>query len=214
MTLDLILIGLTIALEPLPLTAYLLVLSSKGGIRKGWGFLIGWVGTLVGIVVLTLALTGGKPPRPGTVPSTTALVVQIALGLGLLFVAWRQQARRGRPKRPPSWLAKVDHMSVPAAIALGFLVQPWPLVAAGAASVMQADLSETSSVIALILFCLLATGSYLVMQVYVSVAPATAGVRLRGLNDWIGSHTDQIIIGVSAFIGAWLIARGAYQLLS
>jgi hypothetical protein len=142
------------------------------------------------------------------VPSTTALVVQIALGLGLLFVAWRQQARRGRPKRPPSWLAKVDHMSVPAAIALGFLVQPWPLVAAGAASVMQADLSETSSVIALILFCLLATGSY------VSVAPATAGVRLRGLNDWIGSHTDQIIIGVSAFIGAWLIARGAYQLLS
>ncbi len=130
MTLDLILIGLTIALEPLPLTAYLLVLSSNGGTRKGWGFLIGWVGTLVGIVVLTLALTGGKPPRPGTVPSTTALVVQIALGLGLLFVAWRQQARRGRPKRPPSWLAKVDQMSVrQAAIALGFLVQPWPLVA-------------------------------------------------------------------------------------
>ncbi len=79
---------------------------------------------------------------------------------------------------------------------------------------MQADLSETSSVIALILFCLLATGSYLVMQVYVSVAPATAGVRLRGLNDWIGSHTDQIIIAVSVFIGAWLIARATYQLLS
>src|SRR4051794_29874069 len=108
MTVDLVLIGLTIALEPLPLSAYLLVLSSAGGTRKGLGFLLGWTGTLIAVVVLTLVLTGGKPLRPGTVPSTAALVVKILLGLGLLGLAWRQHARRGQPKSPPSWMAKVD----------------------------------------------------------------------------------------------------------
>lgn len=212
MTLDLILIALTIALEPLPLTAYLLVLSSTGGTRKGLGFLIGWTGTLVIIVVLTLALTGGKPPKPGTVPSTAALVVEIILGLVLLWLAWRQHARRGRPKRQPSWMAKIDQMSVLACVVLGFLVQPWPLVAAGAASVVQADLSRTSSVISLILFCVIATISYFVMQLYVVVSPASARIRLGGFNDWIISHTDHIIIVASATIGVWLVAHSAYQL--
>jgi hypothetical protein len=214
MTLDLILIGLTIALEPLPLTGYLLVLSSAGGTRKGWGFLIGWIGTLVVVIVVTLAFTGGKPPQPGTVPSTAALAVKIVVGLLLLWIAWRQQARRGRPKKPPSWMAKIDRMNVLAAVGLGFILQPWPLIAAGAATIVQADLSQTSSVITLIIFGLLASGSYLIMQVYVSLAPATAGVRLRGFNTWITTHTDHIIIVASAFLGAWLIAHSAYELIS
>ena len=212
MTLDLILIGLTIACEPLPLTGYLLVLSSEGGTRKGLGFVIGWVVTLVGVVVLTLALTGGKPVQSGSVPSTAALIVKVLLGALLLALAWRQRARRGRPKTPPSWMSKVNHLSMPAAIVLGFALQPWPLVAAGAASIVQADLSQTSSVVALIVFCLLSTGSYLVMQTYVWLAPAAAGVRLRGFNTWITTHTDDIIIVASAAIGVWLIAHSAYQL--
>ena len=212
MTLDLVLIGLTIACEPLPLTGYLLLLSSAGGTRKGLGFVIGWVVTLIGMVVITLALTGGKPVQQGTIPSTSALVVKILLGILLLWLAWRQRQHRGRPKSPPAWMARIDHTSVPAAIALGFLLQPWPLVAAGAASVMEADLSQTASVVALIVFCLLSTGSYLVMQIYATVAPGPAGIRLRALNRWIATHTDDIIIAASALIGLWLIARSVYEL--
>ncbi len=214
MTLDLILIGLTIACEPLPLTAYLLVVSSADGRRKGLGFVIGWVVTLIAMVVLTLVLTGGQPVAPGTIPSTAALIVKILLGIVLLLLARRQQSHRGRPKSPPSWMAKIDQMSVPAAAALGFLVQPWPLVAAGAASVMAADLSQTASVIALVVFCLLSTGSYLVMQVYITVAPDAAGVRLHAFNHWITTHTDDIIIVASASIGVWLIGSSVYQLAS
>ena len=33
--LNLVLIGLAITLEPIPLTAFILVLASKGGVRKG-----------------------------------------------------------------------------------------------------------------------------------------------------------------------------------
>jgi hypothetical protein len=40
--LDLVLIGLAITLEPLPLTAFLLVLASERGVRKGAAFIFGW----------------------------------------------------------------------------------------------------------------------------------------------------------------------------
>jgi len=41
--LDLLLIGLVITLEPIPLTAFLLILLSKGGTRKGAAFIFdGW----------------------------------------------------------------------------------------------------------------------------------------------------------------------------
>src|ERR1035441_8940904 len=39
--LSLVLIGLAITLEPIPLTAFILVLASKGGVRKGAAFIFG-----------------------------------------------------------------------------------------------------------------------------------------------------------------------------
>ena len=37
LVLNLLLIGLAISLEPIPLTAFILVLASKNGVRKGAG---------------------------------------------------------------------------------------------------------------------------------------------------------------------------------
>ena len=37
--LNLVLIGLVISLEPIPLTAFILVLASNGGVRKGAAFI-------------------------------------------------------------------------------------------------------------------------------------------------------------------------------
>ena len=41
MVLDLLLIGLAITLDPLPLTAFVVVLPSKHGVRKGAAYLFG-----------------------------------------------------------------------------------------------------------------------------------------------------------------------------
>ena len=43
MIIDLIIIGLAITLEPIPLTAFILVLASRGGVRKGAAFIFGWL---------------------------------------------------------------------------------------------------------------------------------------------------------------------------
>lgn len=60
--LDLVLIGLAVALDPLPLTAFLIVLPSKRGARKGAAFVFGWLVSLAIVVTVTVLATGDNPP--------------------------------------------------------------------------------------------------------------------------------------------------------
>jgi threonine/homoserine/homoserine lactone efflux protein len=69
MTFDLLLIGLAITLDPLPVSAQILLLGGERGIRNGIGFVLGWMLTLAGVVVLTLLVTGGKPLSRSSAPS-------------------------------------------------------------------------------------------------------------------------------------------------
>lgn len=66
MVLELVLIGLAIALDPLPLTAFLVVLASKRGMRKGASFVFGWLISLAIVVTVTVLATGNNPPQPNT----------------------------------------------------------------------------------------------------------------------------------------------------
>jgi len=114
LTLDLVLIGLVITLEPIPLTAFILILASKGGVRKGAAFIFGWLLSLAAVIAITVLITGDKPPAPDTAPSLAALAAKIAIGGGLVMIAVRQRRRMGRPKppkKPPKWQTGIDNMS-------------------------------------------------------------------------------------------------------
>jgi threonine/homoserine/homoserine lactone efflux protein len=100
MSLDLVLIGLAIALEPVPLTAFLVVLASERGSRKGAAFIFGWLLSLAVVIALTVLATVDQPPAPRTSPSTAVLAVKIAIGAALPLVALRQRRRMGWPKKP------------------------------------------------------------------------------------------------------------------
>jgi hypothetical protein len=215
MTVDLILIGAAIALEPIPLTGYILLRGTEGGNRKGYGFILGWLLTLALIIVLMMAITGGKPLKKESTPSTATLIIKIILGCGLLAAAWRQRARRGRSTRAmPAWMAKLDRVNFAGAIGASFLLQPWLLVAAGAATATDADLSEPVTVAVLAGYCVLATSTYLAMQAYGVLAPEAAGSRLDGFRQFLADHRDQLVIVLCVVIGLWLIGKSAYTLAS
>jgi Sap, sulfolipid-1-addressing protein len=147
-TLDLVLIGVAIALDPLPLSAFLILLPSKRGVRKGAAFIFGWLVSLAIVVAVTVLATGNNPPKQNTAPSLAALAVKIAIGVGLIAIAVRQRRRMGqpkKPKKPPKWQASVDNMSPWFAIGLAPLVQPWGLIAAGVATIVDAKLSSFAS---------------------------------------------------------------------
>ena len=216
MILDLFLIGLVVTLEPIPLTAMILLLASEKGIFKGLGFTLGWLLTLVVIVAVTVLVTGGKPLIPQSTPSTAALAVKLAAGVVLVMVAIRRRARPARtePKKQPNWMSSIDRINPLTAAGLGFLLQPWVLVAAGVATITQAKLSSDLQYFAVFAFCIWCTASYLVMETYAALRPAKVKATLDGVLEWINSHTDQTIVFLSLGLGLYLVAKSLSELLN
>ena len=214
MVLDLVIIGLAIALEPLTLVAFILILAAKRGIWKGLAFIFGFMASVVAVIAAVLLTTGGDPPRQHTAPSTAALVVKALLGVLLIWIGLRQRRRRGRPRKPPTWMARLDHMSPAAAVGFGAFMVPWSLVAIGAATVVQAKLSTLGDWLALIVFCLLAMSAFLVMEVYAAFWPESAQVRLGRVRAWIDAHTDQAIIVGALVLGCFFVADSIFLLVS
>jgi len=212
--LDLLLIGLGITLEPFPVTAFILILSAEKGTRKGLAFILGWLACLVAVIAAVVLVTGGNPPRPSTAPSTAAIAVKLALGVVLILFAVRQWRRMGRPRKPPTWMARLDRLSLWASAGLAAFLQPWALVAAGAATVTQAKLSSAADYLVLLLFVLLATASFLYLELYAAFAPAAAGARLEQLRTWLDTHRDQVIIVLSLLLGFWLAGKSIYLLVT
>jgi len=209
-------LGLAIALDPLPLTSFVVVLPSKRGVRKGAAFLFGWLVSLAIVVTVTVLATGNNPPKPNTVPSLASLAVKIAIGTVLVVIGIRQRRRmRGpkKPKKPPKWQEHVDDMSPWFALGLAPALQPWTLIAAGAATVVEAKLSSWESLLALIGFCVLGSASYIAMEIYAAFKPDQCQAFLTRFRTWMETHTDRAIVIGCLLLGFWLIASGIYYVI-
>ncbi|MEU3921221.1 GAP family protein [Streptomyces sp. NPDC002659] len=222
MVLDLLLIALAITLDPLPIMAFVLVVSSTRGVWKGLVFILAWLACLVAVMALVLTLTGGEPPSPRSAPSTAGIAVKLAIGVGLVLYGERRRRRlrsaRGsdsyRSTSSASVTSRMDRSSIWAAAGLAVFLQPWGMVAAGAATVLEADLSHSSSFLALFGFAILATASLLAAELYVVFAPEAAQARLMKLRAWMQGHQEQAIVAICLLLGLWLTGNSIYQLTS
>lgn len=217
MVLDLMLIGLAITLEPIPLTAFILILASRNGTRKGAAFIFGWLVSLAVVVAVTLLATSNHPPQSNTAPSLAALAVKIVIGIALVLFAlrqWRKRGQRTKPRKTPKWQSGIDNMSPWYAMGLAPLTQPWGLVGAGVATVTEAKLASWQDWVAIVGFCLLATAAYIVIELYVGFRPEKGQMLLTRLRVWLDTHTDQVIIIVSLLIGLWLVGKSVYLLVT
>ncbi|MFD7966365.1 GAP family protein [Streptomyces zaomyceticus] len=214
MVLDLIVIGTAISLGPLHNSAFILLLSSRRGTRQGLAFLLSWLANLVAVIACVALLTGGQPPARHTVPSTAAVVAKLVIGLALVLYGAHRRRRPPRPHGPPKWAARIDDASPVAAAGLAWLLQPWGLVGAGAATAVDADLSTAGAWLALTGYCLLATLSLIVMEMYAVWAPEAANARLNALRSWLARHQEQLIVTLALLVGLWLTGRSIYELVT
>ncbi|MFD3874757.1 GAP family protein [Streptomyces sp. NPDC058623] len=224
MVLDLLLIGLVVTLFPLPIMAFVLVVSAPRGVRRGWAFILAWLACLVTVIAIVLFLTGGEPPPPRSPPSIAALVATLIIGVSLIVYSEHRRRRRRTATTPgscdmeksdasgTSLSSRMDDATGWSAAALAVLLQPWGMVGAAAATVVQADLSHATSYLALAAFCLLATSSLLAMELHMVFAPEKAQLALTNLRAWLERHKDPAIVVTCLVLGLWLVGRSLYQL--
>jgi hypothetical protein len=214
--LDLFLIGLVVTLEPVPLTAMILLLATEGGLMKGLGYVLGWLLTLVLIVAVVVLVTGGNPLIPSSNPSTGVLALKLGIGVVLVAIAYRRWGSWGasEPKGQPRWMRGIDRVNPLSAAGLAFLLQPWVLVTAGVADITTAKLSSAWQYVAVFAFCVLCSASYLVMETYAALRPAQVKSTLNALLKWITTHRDQVIVFLSLGLGLYLMAKSIYGLVS
>ncbi|MGW2620717.1 GAP family protein [Streptomyces sp. NPDC001500] len=214
MVFELVVIGTAITLGPLHNSAFILLLSSRRGVRKGLMFLLSWLANLLAVIAVVVLLTGGQPPARHSAPSTAAVAAKLAIGLALVAYGAHRRRRPPRPHGPPRWVARVDNASLVTAAGLAWLLQPWGLVGAGAATAVEANLSTADDWLALTGYCILATLSLIVMEMYAVWAPETANSRLNALRNWLGDHQEQLIVTLSLLTGLWLTAVGIFGLVT
>ncbi|MFD3336656.1 GAP family protein [Streptomyces sp. NPDC058700] len=223
---DLLLIGLVVTLFPLPVMAFALVLASPRGARKGLAFILAWLACLVAVTAAVLLLTDGQPPPPRSPPSVAALVATLLIGAGLVVHgerrrrrnrrATRAPARAGAPTAPasgssaPSAESPGEGVTVRSAVLLAVLLQPWGMVGAAAATIVQADLSRGTSFAALAFFCLLATSTLLAMELYVVLSPERARRTLLGLRERLLRHKEPAVVLLCLLLGLWLVGRSLW----
>jgi hypothetical protein len=214
MVLDLMVIGTAITLGPLHNSAFILLLSSRRGVRQGLAFLLSWLANLITVIALVVLLTGGHPPARHSAPSTAAIAAKLAVGLALVVFGTYRLRRPPRPHGPPRWAARIDNASPVTAAGLAWLLQPWGLVGAGAATALGAKLATLTDWLVLTGYCLLATLSLIIMEMYAVRAPAVANTRLNALRSWLEQHQEQLVVTLSSLVGLWLTARSIYELVA
>ena len=93
------------------------------------------------------------------------------------------------------------------ALGLAPVVQPWALIAGGAATVTAARLSGPGSYLVLALFCRLASASYLGIEGYAAFQSRHEPAFLARFRTWIKTRTDQLIIWRGLILGFWLMGK-------
>lgn len=213
MIVDLLVIGTVITVAPVHNTVFILLLSADKGIRKGLAFILAWLACLVLVIAGVVLVTGGEPPAPRSAPSTAALAAKLAIGAAMVIYGERKRRRGPQPRKAPTWMARLEYVSGWTAAGLGVLMQPWAVVAAGAGTVVQANMSSAASYLALMGYCLLTTSTLLAMELYATFKPAAAATRLGAIRAWIDGHQDQAIVILSLTLGVWLVSRSIYELV-
>lgn len=218
---DILPLAIGVALSPIPIIAVILMLFSKQARSTSLGFLIGW---FLGIAVVTTAIVFLADPAQkatGGEDSPLSAIVRIALGLLLLFLAYRNWQKRPAPEEEvdmPKWMSSIDTMTGGKALILGALlsgVNPKNLamtLGAGVAIAAQ-ELAAAQTTVALIVFIVLACISVAAPVIVYLVMGVKAQPMLNSWKAWLTHNNSTVMMLLCLVFGIVMISKGLGTLI-
>jgi threonine/homoserine/homoserine lactone efflux protein len=208
--------ALGIVLSPLAVVAVILLLLTPRARVNGLAFLAGWVAGLAVVAGLTLLVTDEPGAAAQGQQALWTLVLRLAIGAGLLFLAYRsfrKRPRAGEEARLPGWMNAVGSFtplrsfSVAAAFAA---VKPKNLLLTVAAviDVALADLSQAQAVAVVIGFVTLASIGVGAPVTYALAGGERARARLTRWSGWLQAHNAVMVAAVLAVLGVKVLLEG------
>lgn len=212
---DLLPAAIAVALSPIPIVAVVVVLGTPRARSNGLAFAVGWVVGLSVVSVVVVGLLGGSDDADSG-QAVASGTMQLALGLLLLVLAvrkWRTRPRGDEEPEMPGWLASMDQMHAGRALVLGLLlsgVNPknLALTASASASIAQAGLDTTDTVVAIVVFVVL--GSITVAGAVIAslLAPRRTAAPLASIKTFMAANNAAIMMVILLLFGAKLVGEG------
>jgi threonine/homoserine/homoserine lactone efflux protein len=213
---DILALALGVAISPIPIIAVILILFSSRARANGPAFLLGWIVglSLVCLVVSLVAssLDVGTDSSANDGASTLKVVLGVLLILGAIR-RWRSRPAKGAEVEMPKWMAAIDSITPVKAAGLGVLlsaVNPKNLLlsVAAAATVAQANLSTSDTVITLAVFVGLASLTIAVPVVFYLVGGEKAKATLDGWKAWLSDNNAAVMAVLFLVFGVVLLSQG------
>ncbi|GAA2230685.1 GAP family protein [Promicromonospora sukumoe] len=199
-------VAVGVLLSPLPIVAVVLMLTSERARANASAFVVSWFVAVLAAVAAVAFLAAGTASDDGD-PAAWTGWLKIVLGILLLVVGVRQfLGRPGAGVEPPAprWMAAIDHFTPARSAGLAVLlvvVNPKNLllVVSGGVAIASATESTGPTVIASLVFALVATiGVAVPVAIYVAMGARAARI-LRGLEAWM-VHNNAVIMAVLLLI--------------
>lgn len=205
-----------VALSPLPIVAVVLMLVTPRAPANGPAFVAGWLGGLVVLGAILLAIASGGDANDKGQPATWVSVVELVLGVLLLLLSlkqWRARPHEGEEAPVPKWMGALEGFTAAKALVAGAAlssVNPKNLLLAiaAAAAVAQTGISGGEQAAAWAVFALVATVGVAVPVVIYFALGERAGQVLGSLKDWMARNNPVIMAVLLLLLGVKLIGDG------
>ena len=217
---DILPLALGVAISPIPIIAVILMLFSSRARTNGPAFLLGWIVGLSLVCLVVSLVASSADVGTDSSASDGASAVKVALGILLILGAirqWRSRPAPGAEVPMPKWMAAIDSFTPLKALGLGVLlsaVNPKNLLltAGATATVAQANLSTTDTVITLAVFVLLASLTIMIPVVFYLLGGDGAKTLLETWRVWLSANHAAVMAVLLLVFGVVLLSQGSGKL--
>jgi hypothetical protein len=207
-----LLLGLLAGLSPATIIVFILVLFTTRSKMNAAAFLIGWSVSLVIVFSVSYEVGGTRTLRHNGGHSVME-IIEILLGVALLFATGRQWGHRDRPRTASgvtrNLTARMQQLSPWEAAIVGFLKEPWALTAAAAVVVIQHHGAWEVALVAFFVFTIVSTATVGLTFLYSARHPGEAQEHLQALRDRVVRVGPTIAAVVYLVAGLYLVFDGA-----